>query len=61
METKLLLREFNIREIQEKMKDLQDKINELNREGWKTKASNITTNNIRYTIYVLCVVVHPLA
>lgn len=54
METKILIREFNIIEIQEKMKDLQDKINELNREGWKTKASNLTTiNNIKYTIYVL--------
>ncbi len=54
METKLILREFNIMEIQEKMKDLQNKLNELNREGWTTKASNITTiNKIGYTIYVL--------
>lgn len=54
METKLILREFNIMEIQEKMKDLQNKLNELNKEGWTTKASNITTiNKIGYTIYIL--------
>lgn len=54
METKILISEFNILNAKEAKEEYEKKINELNREGWTTKASNLTTiNNIKYTIYVL--------
>lgn len=54
METKILIREFILKEANETIEKLQEKLNELNKQGWTTKASNLTTiNNVKYTIYVL--------
>ena len=54
METKILIREYNLITAKETMEEVEKKINELNKQGWTTKASNLTTiNNIKYTIYVL--------
>ena len=54
METKILISEFNLLNAKEAKEEYEKKINELNKQGWTTKASNLTTiNNIKYTIYVL--------
>lgn len=54
METKILISEFNILNAKEAKEEYEKKINELNKQGWTTKASNLTTiNNIKYTIYIL--------
>ena len=54
METKILISEFNLLNAKETKEEYEKKINELNKQGWTTKASNLTTiNNIKYTIYTL--------
>lgn len=54
MESKILIRQFTIINASKEIQNINEEINNLNKKGWKTKASNLITNNdIKFTLYIL--------
>lgn len=54
MESKIIIRQFTMINANKEIQNINEEINSLNKKGWKTKASNlITNNNIKFTIYIL--------
>lgn len=54
MESKIIIRQFTMINANKEIQNINEEINSLNKKGWKTKASNLITNNdIKFTIYIL--------
>lgn len=54
MESKIILRDFNVLNVKQEIINVQNTINEYLNNGYKIKSSNITKmNEMKYLIYVL--------
>lgn len=53
METKIIIREFNIYNYEKELEELEKTLNKLKEQKWIIKNSNLINNKIKYTLYFL--------